>query len=86
MADLGPLVSLPADLPDQMVDLAHNQLDPASTSSLYHDLVAGRRLELDALLGDIARRAEKHGTDVATTRAMLGVLEPWAARVDSGRG
>jgi 2-dehydropantoate 2-reductase len=56
-------------------------LTPNSYSSLHHDLVRGRRMELGPLLGEVVRRGERHGVDVPMSRAVYGVLEPWAARV-----
>jgi 2-dehydropantoate 2-reductase len=71
-------IELPADLPDQTVDL--DSLDPESFSSLHHDLVHGRRMELDELHGEVLRRADVRGIEVPATRAIYGVLQPWAAR------
>lgn len=73
-------ITLPAELPDTALGMA-DAIDPDSFSSLHHDLVHGRRMELEALLGEVVRRGERHGVDVPTTRAVYGVLEPWAARV-----
>lgn len=73
-------VALPDDLPDKALGMA-DAIDPDSYSSLHHDLVQGRRMELDALLGEVVRRGSRHGVDVPTTRAVHGVLEPWSARV-----
>ena len=73
-------VELPADLPETTLGMA-DAIDPNSYSSLHYDLVHGRRMELDALLGEVLRRGEARGVDVPTTRAIYGVLEPWAARV-----
>ena len=75
-------VRLPADLPDRTLGLADG-LEPDSYSSLHHDLVNGNRMELDTLLGEVVRRGERHGVDVPTTRAVYGVLQPWAARAAS---
>jgi 2-dehydropantoate 2-reductase len=72
-------VELPAELPDKNVQFAE-RLDPTSTSSLHHDLVHGNRMELEALLGEVVRRGDRHGVDVPASRALYGVLEPWAAR------
>ncbi len=72
-------VELPAGLPDTTLGLA-DALDPGAGSSLLHDLVEGRRLELDSLLGEVVRRGGLRGVDVPTSRAVYGVLQPWAAR------
>ena len=50
-------VELPADLPDRTLGFA-DALEPGGGSSLYHDLVHGRRMELDTLLGEVIRRGE----------------------------
>jgi 2-dehydropantoate 2-reductase len=54
--------------------------EPGSFSSLHDDLVAGRRMELDALHGFIVRRAARHGLAVPTTEAVYAILQPWAVR------
>jgi 2-dehydropantoate 2-reductase len=77
-------VELPADLPDRTLGFA-DALEPGGSSSLYHDLVHGRRMELDTLLGEVIRRGERGGVDVPTSRAVYGVLQPWAARAEPSR-
>src|SRR5215831_12847263 len=54
--------------------------EPGSFSSLHDDLVAGRRMELEALHGFVVRRAAQHGLAVPTTQAVHAILEPWARR------
>jgi 2-dehydropantoate 2-reductase len=75
-------ITLPADLPDTTLGFA-DALEPGGGSSLYHDLVQGRRMELDSLLGEVIRRGQQQGLDVPTSRAVYGVLQPWAARAAS---
>lgn len=72
---------LPADLPDKTLGFA-DALEPEGGSSLYHDLVHGRRMELDTLLGEVIRRGALRGVGVPTSRAVYGVLKPWAARAE----
>jgi 2-dehydropantoate 2-reductase len=72
-------VDLPSDLPDKSLAFA-DAMDANAFSSLHHDLIHGRRMELDALLGEVVRRGERLGVDVPTSRAVYGMLEPWAAR------
>lgn len=72
-------VALPDDLPDRHLAFAAG-LEPGSYSSLHHDLVTGRRMELDSLLGEVFRRAGERGVAVPTSAAVHAVLEPWAAR------
>jgi 2-dehydropantoate 2-reductase len=56
------------------------RLEPGTHSSLYDDLVAGRRMELDALHGAVLRRARRHRVPSPLTEAVYAVLAPWAAR------
>ena len=54
--------------------------EPGSFSSLHDDLVAGRRMELEALHGYVVRRAAQHGLAVPTSEAVYAILQPWAIR------
>jgi 2-dehydropantoate 2-reductase len=54
--------------------------EPGSFSSLHDDLVAGRRMELEALHGFVVRRAAQHGVAVPMSEAVYAVLQPWAIR------
>jgi 2-dehydropantoate 2-reductase len=57
-------------------------------SSLYNDLVAGRRMELDALQGAVIRLGERHGVPTPNARAIYAALLPHdaAARTALGGG
>jgi 2-dehydropantoate 2-reductase len=55
-------------------------VEPGSFSSLHDDLVAGRRMELEALHGFVVRRAARHGVPVPTSEAIYAILKPWAVR------
>ena len=46
-------------------------VEPGSFSSLHDDLVAGRRMELEALHGLVVRRAAEHGVPVPMSEAAL---------------
>jgi len=68
-------------LADDLVDLqlaAAEALDPALFSSLHDDLVAGRRMELDALLGELLRRAARAKVAIPTTAVVYAILLPQA--------
>jgi 2-dehydropantoate 2-reductase len=66
---------------DQQRALALAQaIEPGSFSSLHDDLVAGRRMELEALHGFVVRRAAQHGLAVPTSEAVYAILQPWAIR------
>ena len=70
-------VRLAPDTVDRHVAFAQG-LEPEGTSSLHHDLVHGKRLELEALHGFVVRRARKHGLAVPACDAIYAVLVPWA--------
>ena len=55
-------------------------VEPGSFSSLHDDLVAGRRMELEALHGLVVRRAAEHEVPVPMTEAVYAILKPWAVR------
>src|SRR6266536_5187980 len=55
-------------------------VEPGSFSSLHDDLVAGRRMELEALHGFVVRRAAGHGVPVSMSEAIYAILKPWAVR------
>jgi 2-dehydropantoate 2-reductase len=55
-------------------------VEPGSFSSLHDDLVAGRRMELEALHGLVVRRAAGHGVPVSMSEAIYAILKPWAVR------
>jgi 2-dehydropantoate 2-reductase len=54
--------------------------EPGSFSSLHDDLVAGRRMELEALHGFVVRRAAACNLAVPTSEAVYAILQPWASR------
>jgi len=64
-------------LDDATVDQALAQPDrlgPAHRTSLHADLERGQRLEVDAIHGEVVRRAERHGVAVPTFRTVYAVL------------
>jgi len=69
-------VELAGDIVDQKTAFAEN-LGPDSFSSLHHDLVTGHRLELDALHGELTRRAARHGIPVPVSETIYSLLRPW---------
>ena len=69
-------VELADDIVDQKTAFAEN-LGSDSFSSLHHDLVTGHRLELDALHGEVTRRASHHGLSVPVSQMIYSLLRPW---------
>jgi 2-dehydropantoate 2-reductase len=52
-------------------------LAPTNYSSLYHDLVQGKRLELDALHGHAVTLSERHRVPTPTLFAVYAALRPY---------
>jgi 2-dehydropantoate 2-reductase len=75
---------VPQAAQERAVALAEG-LEPGSFSSLHDDLVAGRRMELDALHGFVVRRAAQHGLAVPTSETVYAILQPWAIRNQRAR-
>jgi len=71
-------VALPDDIVDTIVKAAAG-LAPTAYSSLYHDLVHGHRLELEALHGHAVRLGERLGVPTPTIFAVYAALKPHVA-------
>jgi len=69
-------VELGDELADEKAEFAAG-LEPGGFSSLHHDLVTGRRIELDALHGELVRRASRHNLSVPVTAIVYALLRPW---------
>ncbi len=73
-----------ADLPADAADAALDRFRGfAGLSSMLRDRIAGKRLEADALVGDVVRRGIAHGIATPTTDALNCLLAPMA---DGGAG
>jgi 2-dehydropantoate 2-reductase len=70
-------VSLAADVIDTSMKAAAG-LGDAAFSSMYHDLVNGRPLELEALHGHLVRLARRHGVPTPMAFAVYAALLPHA--------
>jgi 2-dehydropantoate 2-reductase len=75
-------VELADDIVDEKTAFAEN-LGPDSYSSLHHDLVTGHRLELDALHGELTRRAARHGIHVPASKMIYSLLRPWELALEN---
>jgi 2-dehydropantoate 2-reductase len=69
-------IELADDIVDQKTAFA-DTLGPDSFSSLHHDLVTGHRLELDALHGELTRRAARQGIHIPVSEMIYALLRPW---------
>jgi 2-dehydropantoate 2-reductase len=69
--------ALPDDLVDRQLEFAAS-LEPFGRSSMYDDMVGGRPMELEALLGEVVRRAAQNGVAAPVSEMLYGVLLPTA--------
>jgi 2-dehydropantoate 2-reductase len=69
-------IPLPADYLEQL-EAFFARLEPTARGSLYHDLAAGRRLELESLNGTVVRLG--HDCEVSTpcNMAIYAALKPY---------
>ena len=69
------------DMPDNFIDQFRaiiSTLVPTLRPSMYYDLEAGRRLELEELIGTVIRLGEKHSIATPLTFAVYAALKPYA--------
>jgi 2-dehydropantoate 2-reductase len=66
-------VALPADFADERMSFVDG-LPDAMTSSMHHDLKAGKRLEVSWLSGGVAQLGEKAGVATPMNRAVWDIL------------
>ena len=72
-------VPLADGLVERQVELLLAQVDGAG-ASLRHDLLTGRRMELEALQGTLSRLGRETGVATPWTDAAYAILQPWALR------
>ncbi len=68
-------VALGPEVVDTHLELAQ-RLEPEATSSLYYDLISGRRLELEALHGTVVRYGREAGVPTPACSAVYAALLP----------
>jgi 2-dehydropantoate 2-reductase len=68
-------VDLPADIVDTLMTLV-NGMSPETVSSMYHDLLAGKRIEIEALHGHAVRLGERLGVPTPALVAVYAALLP----------
>lgn len=76
-------IPLPGDEVERISAFAQS-LEPGGFSSLYHDLTNGRRMELEALHGLVAKRSRRHGLEAPVSEVVYALLKPHAALNERG--
>jgi 2-dehydropantoate 2-reductase len=67
-------VAVPYDVSARIMQYV-DSIDAGTKSSLLFDLLRGSRLEVDALLGSVVRRAEARGLEVPTVSTLYAILK-----------
>ena len=75
-------VNLPEGCVDQSMDF-FSSMDPSVRGSMYYDLAAGRRLELEVLNGMVVRLGDEHGIPTPMNFAIYAALKPYAGGTPS---
>jgi 2-dehydropantoate 2-reductase len=72
-------VPLPPDATGQALDLLRSiaAANPESRGSMYFDLLAGKRLELDAINGAVIRMGREHGIPTPYNEVVYAGLKPY---------
>lgn len=78
-------VEIDGDAPARQVAFAET-LEPHIYASLYHDLVAGRQIELDALHATVVRLGARHAVPTPMSVAVESILRPHADRAATVAG
>ena len=68
--------NLPEGCVDQSMDF-FSSVESSVRGSMYYDLAAGRRLELDVLNGTVVRLGGKHGIPTPINFAIFAALKPY---------
>jgi 2-dehydropantoate 2-reductase len=71
-------VALPENCVDHWFEVCAG-LNPGVYGSMYHDLVAGRRLEVGALNGAVVRFAQEHAIATPLNFTIAAALQPYAS-------
>ena len=65
------------DFPDQVIELVSNRLPPTHRTSMFEDLLEGKRLEVEALNGTLVRLGREYGVDTPLHFAVYAALKPY---------
>jgi 2-dehydropantoate 2-reductase len=76
-------INLPSRFTEQVFDILKNY-DNNSRSSMYHDLVHDRRIEIEAFSGTIVKYGEELGIPTPVHRAMFAALLPYHLKHSTG--
>ena len=70
-------IALPVDIVERSYATLQ-ALEPQAMGSMAFDLLAGRRLEIEALNGTMVRLGNEHGMSLPFNSAIYAALKPYA--------
>ena len=70
-------IDLSLELPDKLIEIASNHVPPTHRTSMFGDLLGGKRLEVEALNGTLVRLGSKHGVETPLHFAVYAALQPY---------
>ena len=70
-------IDLSPELPAKLIEFVSNQLPPTHRTSMFEDLLEGKRLEVEALNGTLVRLGREHGVDTPLHFAVYAALKPY---------
>ena len=65
------------DFVKRIMDFVANEIPPTHRPSMYFDLIAGRRIEIEALNGEMVRRGRRYGVATPTHFVIYAGLKPY---------
>ena len=69
--------NLPPGLSDQLIEIASDQLPPTHRTSMFADLLEGKRLEVESLNGTVVRLGREQGVNTPLNFAVYAALKPY---------
>ena len=70
-------IDLPPELPAKLIEFLSNRLPPTHRTSMFEDLLEGKRLEVEALNGTLVRLGREHGVETPLHFAVYAALKPY---------
>lgn len=70
-------IDLPPELPSKVIELVSNRLPPTHRTSMFEDLLEGKRLEVEALNGTLVCLGSEHGVETPLHFAAYAALKPY---------
>lgn len=70
-------IDLSPELPERLVEFVSNHLPPTHRTSMFEDMLEGKRLEVEALNGTLVRLGREHGVDTPLHFAVYAALKPY---------